>query len=222
MRLTLDSIERSVSFVNALKERELDLRGNKFSVIENLGITRDQHDSIDFTDNAIQVLGNCPYMPRLKNLYINNNRIHKIEPGIGKSLANLECLVLSRNNLEQIEQLTPLGELAASLRILVLTDNPVSRRKQYRSHVIKILPKLQILDFQRITARERQEALDKKDAISETPHQPAQMKEDKIHGKNLSTEQIDRIKSAIMKANSLDEMNMLQRALSMGCMPDGI
>ena len=42
MKLTPDLIEESCQFVNPLKERELDLRGNKIQVIENLAATYDQ------------------------------------------------------------------------------------------------------------------------------------------------------------------------------------
>ncbi|XP_022021272.1 U2 small nuclear ribonucleoprotein A'-like [Helianthus annuus] len=39
VRLTADLIWKSPHFVNALCERELDLRGNKIPEIENLGAT---------------------------------------------------------------------------------------------------------------------------------------------------------------------------------------
>ncbi|CAL9060538.1 unnamed protein product [Musa banksii] len=39
VRLTADLIWKSPHFFNAIKERELDLRGNKIAVMENLGAT---------------------------------------------------------------------------------------------------------------------------------------------------------------------------------------
>jgi U2 small nuclear ribonucleoprotein A' len=39
VRLTADLIWKSPHFFNTIKDRELDLRGNKISVIENLGAT---------------------------------------------------------------------------------------------------------------------------------------------------------------------------------------
>ncbi len=38
------------AFINPVKERELDLRGLKIPLIENLGVTQDQFDSIDLCD----------------------------------------------------------------------------------------------------------------------------------------------------------------------------
>ena len=40
MRLTAEVIDHSCSFVNAIKDRELDLRSNKIPAIENLGATK--------------------------------------------------------------------------------------------------------------------------------------------------------------------------------------
>ena len=39
VKLTADLIEESPQYTNPLREREIDLRGNKLSVIENLGAT---------------------------------------------------------------------------------------------------------------------------------------------------------------------------------------
>lgn len=43
VRLTADLIWKSPHFFNTIKERELDLRGNKIAVIENLGATEVQN-----------------------------------------------------------------------------------------------------------------------------------------------------------------------------------
>ena len=49
--------------------------GFKIPVIENLGATLDQFDTIDFSDNDIHKLGGFPLLKRLKHLLLNNNRI---------------------------------------------------------------------------------------------------------------------------------------------------
>lgn len=43
--------------------------------IENLGATLDQFDTIDFSDNDLRKLDGFPYLPRIKSLLLNNNRI---------------------------------------------------------------------------------------------------------------------------------------------------
>jgi U2 small nuclear ribonucleoprotein A' len=40
MRITAELIYLSPQFVNPINEREIDLRGNKISIIENLGATK--------------------------------------------------------------------------------------------------------------------------------------------------------------------------------------
>lgn len=51
------------------------LSGYKIPVLENLGATLDQFDTIDFSDNEIRKLDGFPLLRRLKTLLMNNNRI---------------------------------------------------------------------------------------------------------------------------------------------------
>ena len=75
VKLTPDLIANAAQYVNAVKDRELDLRGYKIPMLENLGTTLDQFDTIDFSDNELRKVENIPYLPRLKCLLFNNNRI---------------------------------------------------------------------------------------------------------------------------------------------------
>ena len=75
VKLTPDLIANAAQYVNAVKDRELDLRGYKIPMLENLGTTLDQFDTIDFSDNELRKIENIPYLPRLKCLMFNNNRI---------------------------------------------------------------------------------------------------------------------------------------------------
>lgn len=49
--------------------------GYKIPQIENMGATLDQFDTIDFSDNDLRRLDGFPYLPRIKCLLLNNNRI---------------------------------------------------------------------------------------------------------------------------------------------------
>lgn len=51
------------------------LLGYKIPVLENLGATLDQFDTIDFSDNEVRKLDGFPLLKRLKTLLMNNNRI---------------------------------------------------------------------------------------------------------------------------------------------------
>jgi U2 small nuclear ribonucleoprotein A' len=77
-KLDFELLQQAPSFLNAVRDRELDLRGNKFQRIENLILTKDQHDTLNVTDNDLRILDNFPYMPRLKNIMAAYNRITKL------------------------------------------------------------------------------------------------------------------------------------------------
>ncbi|XP_076371378.1 U2 small nuclear ribonucleoprotein A'-like isoform X2 [Tachypleus tridentatus] len=75
VKLTPELIELSAQYVNPVRDRELNLRGYKIPVIENLGATLDQFDTIDLSDNDIRKIDGFPLLRRLKTLLISNNRI---------------------------------------------------------------------------------------------------------------------------------------------------
>jgi len=127
MRLTADLIQSSLSYLNPLKERELDLRGHKIPAIENLGVAG-PHDAIDFTDNDIQVLGNFPLSARLRTLLLARNRITSIQPSLANSIPNLTTLVLTANNFAELADLDVLATFH-HLTHLVLLENPVTRKE---------------------------------------------------------------------------------------------
>lgn len=51
MKITAELIQQSPQFTNPLNERQLDLRGYKLKLIENLGATLDFYECIDLSDN---------------------------------------------------------------------------------------------------------------------------------------------------------------------------
>ncbi|KAL9256914.1 U2 small nuclear ribonucleoprotein A'-like protein [Drosera capensis] len=184
VRLTADLIWKSPHFFNPIKERELDLRGNKIAVIENLGATEDQFDTIDISDNEIVKLENFPYLSRLGTLIVNNNRITRISSTIGgqrpflsrfimklycsKSdmsiphifadfLPKLHSLILTNNRLTNLTEIDPLASLS-KLQFLSLLDNSITKKSNYRLYVIYRLKALRVLDFKKVKKKERLEA----------------------------------------------------------------
>ena len=131
MRLTPDLLSTSLSYLNPLKERELDLRGHKIPAIENLAVAGPQ-DAIDLTDNALTTLSNFPLSSRLSTLLCARNRITHLAPSLSASLPNLRVLVLTANN---ISSFTEIANLRGCRRLthLVLVDNPVVT-KEVRTH----------------------------------------------------------------------------------------
>ncbi|PPQ92674.1 hypothetical protein CVT25_013981 [Psilocybe cyanescens] len=240
MKLTPELLAQASSQLNPLKERQLDLRGYKIPAIENLGVTRDQHDSIDFTDNAIITLGNLPLLKRLQTLLLANNRIHNISASIHLSVPNLQTLVLTNNNIFELGDLEPLKELK-HLKYISLLGNPVQEKKWYREWLAWRIPGLRVLDFQRIRDKERAQAkslfvtadglptaLATTISSTVTAHstkavltidEPKAAPTGKA-GRLMSKEDQEKVKAAIAKATSIEEVRRLERSLREGFVPE--
>ncbi|EWC47971.1 U2 small nuclear ribonucleoprotein A' [Drechslerella stenobrocha 248] len=114
-------------------------------------------DAIDLTDNDIQQLGNFPLSPRLKTLLLARNRIASIQPTLASSVPNIYCIALQNNNLAELVDLVPLGRLTKLIH-LVLLENPVTRKDNYRLFVIWKCPTVRYLDYERVRDAERKAA----------------------------------------------------------------
>ncbi|CAG8627937.1 888_t:CDS:2, partial [Paraglomus occultum] len=198
----------------------------------------DQNDTIDITDNDIRVLGNFPLLPRLRRLLLANNRITRIDPQLAEYLPNVNTIVLTNNNISELSELEPLGGLK-KLQYLSLLDNPVTRKKHYRSYVIWKVPSVRVLDFKRVRKVEREEAqklfvtADGSESslaksISETAAKtfepgegifPSTNKPNvPTHGTTTSEDQ-NKIREAIKNAKTLDEVARLEKLLQSGQIP---
>ncbi|OAQ32529.1 L domain-like protein, partial [Linnemannia elongata AG-77] len=238
MKLTPDLIARAPCYLNALQDRELDLRSHKIPAIENLGVTKDLNDSLDLTDNDIRALANFPVLHRLKTLLLSNNRISKIDPELLTNyLPNLTTLVLTNNALAELSDLQGLAG-GKFLEHLVLLDNPLTKKKYYRLYVIWKLPTVRVLDFTKVARKERQEAkklFDGKAGPSALAESIAATKsttstfepgegvplplKSSVPTLTMSKEDQDKIKAALAKATTLDEISRLERALKEGKIP---
>ncbi|KAK1237798.1 hypothetical protein MKX07_003634 [Trichoderma sp. CBMAI-0711] len=236
MRLTAELIRDSLSYLNPLKERELDLRGHRIPAIENLGVAG-PHDAIDFTDNDIQVLGNFPLSPRITTLLLARNRVASIQPTLASAVPNLRNLVLASNNLVELADVDALGGLGR-LTHLVLADNPITKKEHYRYWVIWRCPSVRFLDYQKVKQAER----DKARELFGTEEEPTALatsimgKKSKVdvtaNGSSAAPSKLSRIKltdaekqrlqERIKKATSLQEIIALEKELNEGRLPSGV
>ncbi|KAG0212768.1 U2 small nuclear ribonucleoprotein A' [Mortierella sp. GBA30] len=235
MKLTPDLIARAPCYLNALQDRELDLRSHKIPAIENLGVTKDLNDSLDLTDNDIRSLTNFPSLPRLKCLLLSNNRISKIDVNLSQFLPNLTTVVLTNNAITELSDLEGLAG-CNSLQYLSLLENPVSKKKYCRLWIVWKLPSVRVLDFQRVKKAERMEA--KKlfqgktgpsalaESIAATKSStfepgegvPLPLKSS-VPTLTMTKEDQEMIKAALANAKTLDEITKLERALKEGKVP---
>ena len=160
VKLTSEVISRGFQYMNVSKEYELSLRGFKIMDMHNLSATNDQFACIILTDNSISEISYLPQLKRLKTLMLINNRISKIENDFAINCPLLTNLVLTNNKISDFQQIDNIAS-CKSLQKLYLVDNIVTKMKNYRLYVIYKIPTLRILDYQRITKKEREEAIKK-------------------------------------------------------------
>jgi len=219
MRLTADLARDSPAYINPLRQRELSLRGFKIPVIENLGATQDQYQVIDFSDNEILKIDNFPMMLKLEALLFADNRICKIARGLGKFLPKLEAIVLTNNKFSRFNDLKGLSEFP--LTFLSLIGNPVTKLPDYRLFVIHRLPKLKVLDYQKVKQAERTAAkvkfgelnlaAEEKEEAEELPLGEARAPA--AEGSLLTQEERAKIMEKIKTATSLAEIEQYEKQL---------
>ncbi|EJU01008.1 L domain-like protein [Dacryopinax primogenitus] len=245
VKLTPELVAASRSYINPLKDRELDLRGHKIPAIENLGVTKDQHDTIDFTDNSISSLSNLPLLRRLHTLLLSNNRITHISPSLHISCPNLKCLVLTNNALAELGDLKSL-EGCRKLEWLALIGCPVRQKKWYREWCLWVVKPLRVLDYQKIKQKERESAkslfltpddlptalattlasnLTAPSAMNAHPDMdqslsaPAGLTAGKA-GRMMTADERERVRAAIARATSAEEIKRLEKMLREGYVPE--
>jgi len=224
VKLTADLICTAFQRINPVKDRELDLRGYKIPLLENLGATLNQFDTIDFSDNDIRKLDNFPLLPRLKNLIFNGNRIMRFADKIDESLPNLTSLVLTNNSVQELADLDPLTTFV-HLENLSLLFNPVSTKPHYREYLIYKMPNLRVLDFRRIKQKEREDAKaffkskKGKDIRKEIAQKVSIADYEDSLRKYQTEEEINEIKRAIQNASTLEEIERLNQILRSGHIP---
>ncbi|MCJ1335362.1 U2 snRNP complex subunit [Bachmanniomyces sp. S44760] len=241
MRLTAELISNSLSYLNPLKERELDLRGHKIPAIENLGVARDQ-DSIDFTDNDITSLSNFPLSPRLHTLLLARNRITSIQQNLANSIPHLTTLVLTENNLAELADLDPLKNFV-KLTHVTLLENPVTRREHYRHWIIWRCPSIRFLDYQKVKDAEREKAIELFGTVKEPSALASKIMGiksrtfdvpgvsgseingarpgDKAYRVKLTEKEKKKVEELIRNAKSLQEISRLEKELNEGRIPGG-
>ncbi|CAF3990738.1 unnamed protein product, partial [Adineta steineri] len=224
VRLTPEVIEVAPQYLNPVGQYELSLRDLKLPVIENLGATLNQFDTIDLTNNDLRKLDDFPYLPKLKTLYLANNHITRIAENLDKYIPNLDTLILNNNLLQVLTDVDPLATLS-KLAHISFARNPIAMLKDYRLYVIHMLPNLRTLDFNRITQKEREAAckiykfkLNKKTKQKQKNIKTFTPGEELIKPQTsrMTKKVADAIKKAITEAKSLEEINKLTAMLQAG------
>lgn len=159
MRLTADVLLKAECYLNAVKERELNLRGFKIPVIENLAVLQDQVDVIDLTDNDIRILENMPKMSRVSTLLLISNSITRINmtKETCQNVPNLKNLILTNNKISNFTEIYNIANFK-NLECLSMLENPIALQFEYRYYIISKIPSIKYIDFCKVKPKEREEA----------------------------------------------------------------
>lgn len=144
-------------------------------------------------------------------------------------IPNLESLILTGNQIEELGDIDPLISLK-NLTILSLLHNPITAKAHYRLYIIYKFPQLRLLDFRKIKMKEREEAklLFKSKKGKELQKEISKRAKTFVPGgnlpniakaKGLTEQEIKKIGEAISKASSLEEVERLQKLLQAGQIP---
>ena len=219
MRISSDLIKKSTVFNNALGNKEIDLRGNKIQMLENLGVTEDAYDTIDFSDNEIVAFENFPNLRNVRTLFFNNNYISRIKKGYGNCLPNLEILIFTSNSISELGEICSLAEFK-KLYMLSFLHNPVIKKQHYRLFVIHVCQNLQILDFSKVKHKERLQAkrlFSGKEGEKLFEELSAKKNEEVTHVEKKESkkekELKKRISAAINSAKSMEDVQRLTKIL---------
>ncbi|QLG71061.1 hypothetical protein HG535_0B00990 [Zygotorulaspora mrakii] len=111
---------------------------------------------LDFTNNELILIPDLQLRTDIHTILLGRNQISHVD---GKALpSRLVNLVLASNNIAHFEQLNGLQASPKTLKNVVLRGNQVCHLQGYREYVVRLLPQLEVLDFTRVTPKDREKS----------------------------------------------------------------
>ncbi len=88
-------------------------------------------------------MDNFPFLPRIKCLLMNNNRVCRIGENLEESLPALDTVVFTNNNVQELADIETLST-CKNIRMISFLHNPVVAKPNYRLFVIHKFPELKV------------------------------------------------------------------------------
>ncbi|KAJ3386216.1 Leucine-rich repeat-containing protein 23 [Entophlyctis sp. JEL0112] len=131
----------------------LEARANKITSMKEINARK--LEKLYLAGNEIAVF-DLEDKPNLQVLHLRDNKIVSLQ-SIGESFKSLTYINLRNNLIDSLDEITRLG-VVPNLKILNLTDNPVTKAANYRIETIYRCKNLEKLDKELVTDEEREEA----------------------------------------------------------------
>jgi len=124
---------------------------------------------LDLSFNAIKTLDHLEGFTKIETLVADNNEINGAQPGLAPLADTLRVLSVNNNSIDDLDAFLDSLACLKSLRILSMLKNPACPSMffggdsedyaRHRLYVINKLRKLELLDTQPVTPKERAEAI---------------------------------------------------------------
>ena len=124
---------------------------------------------LDVSFNALTTLENLDGFGRVETLVADNNALASAQPGLAALAGSLRVLSVNNNAIDDLDAFLDALEPLKELRILSMLKNPVSPSMffggdsedyaRFRLYVVHRLRRLELLDTQPVTPKERAEAI---------------------------------------------------------------
>lgn len=136
--------------------KQLECRNNKLT--STSGINAPVLEKLYLAENNINRVEGLEDKPKLQLIHLRDNKLEKLDGFANANLPSLSYLNLRRNLISDVEELAKLSKMG-QLKRLVTAENPIAESETYRLEVLAMLPLLEVLDKEAVTAEEREEAL---------------------------------------------------------------
>ena len=124
---------------------------------------------LDLSFNALTTLEHLEGFGRVETLVADNNALASAQPGLAALAGSLRVLSVNNNAIDDLDAFLDALESLKELRILSMLKNPVSPSMffggdsddyaRFRLYVVHRLRRLELLDTQPVTPKERAEAI---------------------------------------------------------------
>ena len=125
--------------------------------VSSLKLFQTERNKTIFVVIFFQVYPPTRYRPRACCFFIWYLKFFRQTDGLEENLPNLNTLILTNNNIQELADLEQLSGMQ-NLEMISLLHNPVVSKPNYRLFVIHKFSNLRVLDFKKVKQKERDSA----------------------------------------------------------------